>query len=217
MAATTEAPAGFRSPGARRRGLRAHEERLGATGMEPAMLGLTLFVASEVLFFAGLFGAYFTFRTQAAGWPGVTLKHVEIEKPNVPYAAWLTVILVSSSITMQASIFAIRKNMKRATTGLITLTFVLGTIFVSLQGREWKALNFDIKDGIYPALFYTITGFHGLHVLGGLVAIGFVLVKSAVGEFTPDHHIGLEAVSFYWHFVDVVWVFVFSILYLSVR
>jgi cytochrome c oxidase subunit 3 len=211
---TGAAVPGFERAKPRRGGLSAHRERAGGEGMEPSFLGLTLFVASEVMFFAALFATYFNFKANATEWPGVTFPGgQEIEKLNLSYAAWLTVVLVSSSVVMQLAIVAIRRNWKTVATGLIALTLMLGTGFVIGQAVEWNKLTFNIKDGIYPSLFYTITGFHGLHVIGGLVAITFLLPKAVRGEFDADNHTMLEAVSFYWHFVDVVWVGVFSILY----
>ena len=212
MTATT-AP-GFRRPSpGRRRGLAGHMERTGEEGVEPGLLGLMVFVASEVMFFAALFAAYFTFKGSAPAWPGLDIKGHPIEKLSTGYAGGLTVILVSSSITMQAAIFAIRRNWARISTGLVAITVLLGIIFVSGQAREWKHLEFKLRDGVYPSLFYSITGFHGLHVIGGLIALTFVLSKAVGGRFSAENHTMMEAVSFYWHFVDVVWIGVFTTLY----
>jgi cytochrome c oxidase subunit 3 len=211
--ASTTIP-GFRQ--ARRRGLAGHMEKTGDQGIEPGLLGLMVFVASEIMFFAAFFAAYFTFKAAAGpgNWPGLTIKGEHIEALNVGYATGLTVLLVSSSVTMQASIFAIRHDMRKAAAGLVTITFLLGTVFIAGQAREWLHLPFRVKDGVYPSLFYTITGFHGLHVIGGLVAMTFVLSKSVGGAFSADNHVMMESVSFYWHFVDVVWIGVFSTLYI---
>lgn len=203
--------------GVRRRGLAGHRELHGGRGLEPGLLGLMLFVGSEVMFFAGLFGAYFTFRADAKEWPGLTIGGEVIEKLDIQYAAWLTVILVSSSVTMQLAIFAIRKDLHLASNGLVSITLLLGTLFVAGQAKEWIDLirhHFTIKDGVYPSLFFTITGFHGLHVLGGVVAISFVITKALGGAFSAKNHVMMESVSFYWHFVDVVWVGVFTSLYI---
>ena len=213
---TTDLP-GFRRREVARRGLGAHLARTGKEGLEPGVLGLMLFVASEVMFFAGLFGAYFTFRADATVWPPPRPDNTPFEALSVSYAAWLTVILVSSSVTMQGAVFAIRRDLQRLAGALTTLTFLLGAIFVVGQAREWAKLEFNIKEGVYPSLFYTITGFHGLHVIGGLIAISFLIWKSATRSFTAKSHAMLESVSFYWHFVDVVWLGVFTALYLTTR
>jgi cytochrome c oxidase subunit III len=211
--ATTAVP-GFRSPAEARRGLAAHRAKTGGEGMEPGLVGLMLFIASEVMFFAGLFGAYFTFRANAAVWPLPAINGNPIERLKIPYAVALTVILVTSSFTMQGAIWAIRQDRRRASNSLIALTLVLGATFVTMQGIEWFRLDFSIKDGIYPSLFYTITGFHGLHVIGGLLALSFLLWRGVKGSFSAERHVMIESVSFYWHFVDVVWLGVFSTLYL---
>ena len=198
---------------ARRRGLAAHQERHGEGGMEPALLGLLVFVASEVMFFAGLFGAYFTFRGAAPVWPPPG-PHGPFERLPVPYAVGLTVILVTSSVTMQLAVLAIRYDKRLLSNIFIGVTLLLGLVFIAGQANEWNRLEFSIKDGIYPSLFYTITGFHGLHVLGGVVALMFLMAKAVKGAFSAENHVMMESVSFYWHFVDVIWVVVFASLYL---
>jgi cytochrome c oxidase subunit 3 len=214
MATTsTTIPGMRRAEPARRRGLARHLERTGHKGIEPGLLGLMLFLASELMFFSGLFAAYWTFRADAPQWPLPGKDNKIFEVPSVPYATTLTIILVSSSLTIQGAIVAIKRGRQMAANGLITLTLVLGVIFISLQAREWAHLDFNIKEGIYPSLFYTITGFHGLHVIGGIVAITYLLWRSVAGALTPERHTMAEAVSLYWHFVDVVWVAVFSTLY----
>ncbi len=203
-------------PGFRRtraRGLRGHMERTGHEGLDPGLLGLMVFVGSEIMFFAALFAAYFTFKGNALEWPGLTTEGHPIEKLDVGYAAGLTVLLVSSSITLQAAILAIRRNWKIMSAGLIGLTILIGLVFVAGQANEWRALEFSIKDGVYPSLFFTITGFHGLHVIGGIVGMFFLMPKAVAGVFSADNHVMLESVSFYWHFVDVIWLGVFSVLY----
>ena len=202
---------GIRRPA--RRGLARHREKTGDAGMEPGFLGLLMFVASEIMFFAGLFGAYWTFRADAPVWPPLG-PHGPYEELSVSYAAGLTVLLVTSSLTMQAAIVAIRRDRQRAATAMTGLTLLLGIVFVAGQAKEWMDLDFALRDGVYPSLFFTITGFHGLHVIGGLVGMMFVMWKSVQGAFSAKNHVMMESVSFYWHFVDVVWLVVFSTLYI---
>lgn len=205
---------GFRRPEAARRGLASRREREGHETLEMGFFGLALFIASEVMFFAGLFGAYFNFKAGAKTWPMPTIDGRPIEPLSVSYAGKLTVVLVLSSLTMQASIWAVRRGASRLSKGLVALTILLGLGFIAGQANEWIHLDFNIREGIYPSLFYTITGFHGLHVIGGLIALMFVMWKSLAGAFSPDNYVMMESVSFYWHFVDVVWIGVFSTLYI---
>ena len=188
-------------------------ERGGHEGIDPGLLGLMVFVASEIMFFAALFAAYFTFKGNALEWPGLTTEGHPIEALDVGYAAGLTVLLVSSSVTMQAAVFAIRRDWRWISAGFIAISLLLGLVFVAGQAYEWRELEFSIKDGVFPSLFFTITGFHGLHVVGGLVGMMFLMPKAIGRVFTADNHVMLESVSFYWHFVDVIWIGVFSILY----
>ena len=177
-------------------------------GMDTALMGMMLFIASEIMFFAGLFGAYFTFRGQAQVWPP---QGFEVEP--FPLPAILTVILVTSSFTMQYATIAIRRGDRTAMNRALAVTLLLGLIFLAGQLYDYSNLPFSIRSGVYGSLFFTMTGFHGAHVFGGVVGIGVILLRGLNGQFSAKHHIAVEAVSAYWHFVDIVWIGLFTTLY----
>jgi cytochrome c oxidase subunit III len=187
-------------------------------GVNTALLGMLLFIGSEVMFFAGLFGAYFNTRAaaQAMGqpWPPEGLQDV-IEPTLVPITA--TVILVLSSVVMQWGVWRIRKGDRTGMNRALLLTLIMGIVFLSLQVYDYLTLvtedGFGINSGIYGSLFYTMTGFHGAHVFGGVIGILVVLLRGLAGQFSARHHIAVEAVSAYWHFVDIVWIGLFFTLY----
>ena len=182
----------------------------GQSGIPTALLGMLLFIASEVMFFGGLFAAYFNARASvpAGEWHPPPGGHLDL-----PLAAVLTVILVVSSFTMQFGVWAIR----RGDTGKLKLwtgiTLALGITFLAGQLYDYSQLGFGISDGVFGTVFYTLTGFHGAHVFGGAVGLAIILARTMRGQFSARNHIAVEAVSMYWHFVDVVWIAVFSTIY----
>jgi cytochrome c oxidase subunit 3 len=184
-------------------------------GMNTALLGMLLFIGSEVMFFAGLFAAYFNARAAAPAWPPSGMEH--IIAPNLPVII-ATGILVFSSLTMQWGVWRIRKGDRRGLNRALGVTLLLGVIFLGIQAYDYYELvsheGFGINSGIYGTLFYTLTGFHGAHVFGGVVGLAVILGRGVAGQFSARHHIAVEAVSAYWHFVDVVWIVLFFVLYL---
>jgi cytochrome c oxidase subunit III len=182
----------------------------GASGMPTALVGMLLFIASEVMFFGGLFATYFNARATVPGtWGPPEGSHLDIA-----LAGALTAILVSSSFTMQFGVWAIRRGdvgKLRMWTGI---TLVLGVLFLMGQLYDYSVLGFGIADGVFGTTFYTLTGFHGAHVFGGVVGLTIVLARALRGQFSARNHVAVEAVSMYWHFVDVVWIGVFSTIYL---
>jgi cytochrome c oxidase subunit III len=186
----------------------------GQGGTDTALMGMLLFIASEVMFFAALFGAYFNVKATAAVWPPEGTQFIN------PF--WLpilvTTILVSSSFTMQWGVWRIRKGDRTGMNRAIAVTIVLGVIFLCLQVYDYITLvsaeNFGINSGVYGTLFFTMTGFHGAHVLGGVIGMSVILSRGVQGQFSARHHVAVEAVSAYWHFVDIVWVALFSTIYL---
>jgi cytochrome c oxidase subunit 3 len=182
----------------------------GGAGMPTALVGMLLFIASEVMFFGGLFATYFNAKAAAgATWKPPPGGHLDLE-----LAAVLTAILVASSFTMQFGVWAIR----RGDTGKLKLwtaiTLALGVVFLIGQIYDYSQLGFGIADGVFGTVFYTLTGFHGAHVFGGAVGLTIILARSLRGQFSARNHVAVEAVSMYWHFVDVVWIGVFSTIYL---
>lgn len=174
----------------------------GKTSRRPELLtvGTVVWLASELMFFSGLFAAYFTLRAQSAVWPpkGVNL--------DVASATIATALLVISSGTMQMGVRAVARGDRLAYLRWLAVTFVLGTVFVLAQARDWSRLNFSIGSNAYGSAFYLMTGFHGLHVIGGLVAMIVLGGRAASRRFGTNDLASVEMLSYYWHFVDAVWV-----------
>jgi cytochrome c oxidase subunit III len=191
---------------------RPAEEHHKPGGISSSLLGMVLFIASEVMFFGGLFGAYFTIRSAATQWPPPDTPHL-----SAPYAAILTTILVASSVTMQFGVWAIRKNNQRRLLLWLAVSLLLGATFLCMQALEYANLieeGLTLSSGVFGSTFYTLTGFHGAHVAGGAAFILIVLLRARSGQFTARYHDTVEMASYYWHFVDVVWLGLFSTIYL---
>lgn len=192
--------------------------------------GMVWFIFSEVMFFAGFFGALFYARNLAvpmladaqqlwpgftAGWPtagpGATAVPTPVHAWGIP--AFNTLILLSSGATVTWAHWGlIKSNQAQLKLGL-ALTIVLGILFIGLQAYEYGEAAFSIRDGIYGATFYMLTGFHGFHVMLGTVMLIVVFLRSLAGHFTAERHFAFEAVAWYWHFVDVVWLLLFVFVY----
>jgi cytochrome c oxidase subunit 3 len=174
-------------------------------------VGTIVWLASELMFFAGLFAMYFTARARSTtGWPQPPTEL------NIPYALVVTIVLVSSSVTCQLGVFAAEQGNVYGLRRWFSITFLLGLAFVLGQANEYRTLveeGTTISGSTYGSVFYLATGFHGLHVIGGLVAFVFMLIRSTMGRFTPAQATSAIVVSYYWHFVDVVWIGLFSTIY----
>ncbi|HEV2890071.1 MAG TPA: cytochrome c oxidase subunit 3 [Frankiaceae bacterium] len=179
-----------------------------AEGMSMPLLGMVLFIASEVMFFGGLFAAYFNIRADADEWPPAGLEHLHAKLPAI-----FTVVLVLSSVTMHMGVMAIRRGNVRALVRWTAITLVLGLVFLAGQIYDYSTLEFTIRDGVYGSTFYTLTGFHGAHVFGGAIYLFIVLIRAMSGQFSKAHHAAVEGATMYWHFVDVVWIALFFTLY----
>ena len=183
-------------------GSRAHS----LTRPNMVSVGTIVWLSSELMFFAGLFAMYFTVRAAHPGdWP------MEPTELNVPYALVVTLILVASSFTCQFGVFAAERGDAFGLRRWFLLSFVLG------QANEYRSLvdeGTTISSTGYGSVFYLTTGFHGLHVIGGLIAFIFMLARSTMGRFTPAQATSAIVVSYYWHFVDIVWIGLFSTIYL---
>jgi cytochrome c oxidase subunit 3 len=189
--------------------------------------GMALFIASEVMFFAAWFWAYFDAslypggpnsaelitRTQVLGgtWPPVALKDKIFDPWGVPFLN--TIILLSSGVTVTWAHHALRENNRQQLLLGLLVTILLGATFTSLQAHEYANSLFGFKEGIYASTFFMATGFHGAHVIIGTIFLTVCLVRAYLGHFKPDHHFGFEAAAWYWHFVDVVWLFLFTFVY----
>jgi cytochrome c oxidase subunit 3 len=172
-------------------------------------VGTVVWLASELMFFSGLFAAYFTLRATAAGdWPPAD---VELE---VLTSGLFTLALVLSSGTMQLAVRAIARDRLPAFRGWLAATLALAAAFIANQAHEWSSLDFHIDSHSYGSAFYVMTGFHGIHVIGGMLAMVLLLGRAGSRRFGPADLPAVEMVSYYWHFVDVVWIGLWATLFL---
>ena len=181
-----------------------------ATGIPNGKLGMWLFLASEVMFFTGLIGAYVVLRS-APGWPGAE-GHL-----SVPIGTTNTLILIGSSVTIVLALAASVHERIRAVRGWLLLTMLLGSLFLCIKGYEYSAKfshHIFPSTNVFWSCYFALTGFHALHVLGGIVFNGFVLTRTASDAVWRDQRHRLELAGLYWHFVDIVWIFLFPLLYL---
>ncbi len=189
-------------------------------GISNVVLGMLLFITSEVMFFAGLFAAYFNVRANAPIWPPNIPDTVPAEQYHLeilPLVGPATVLLILSSFTCQFAVWAIRRGDRTAFIRNIAVTFLIGIVFLLMQATDYVALGNEgitLSSGTFGTTYFTLTGFHGAHVFGGAIMLGVVLYRGLAGQFSARHHDAVEAVSLYWHFVDVVWILLFSLLYL---
>jgi cytochrome c oxidase subunit 3 len=181
-----------------------------------------------VMFFAGLFAAYFSIRAAYTEngvhvWPPTDFAH--LLNPftittgsgalNLIFPA--TLILISSSFTCQWGVRAIRHDDHRGFVRAIAVTLVLGITFLLFQAFDYSVLfneGLTMGSTTFGTTYFTLTGFHGAHVFGGVLMLAVVLYRGMAGQFSARHHDMVEATSLYWHFVDIVWILLFSVLYL---
>ena len=199
--------------------------------------GMSWFIFSEVMFFAGFFGALFYARVLAVPdlaslesnewmWPSFTA-HWPSAGPGFteqfsPMAAWgipaiNTLLLLSSGVTVTIAHYALKKNDRGMLKLFLALTILLGVTFLALQafeyGHAYHELNLKLTTGVYGTTFFMLTGFHGFHVTLGVIMLSVILARCMKGHFKPDHHFAFEGVAWYWHFVDVVWLGLFIFVY----
>jgi cytochrome c oxidase subunit III len=182
-------------------------------------VGTIVWLSSELMFFAGLFAMFFTVKAQNATghWPPPLVPGGEPIHLNLPFATPFTVILILSSVTCQLGVFAAERGDVFGLRRWYTLTLVMGAVFVAGQGIEYVALieeGVTIPSGGFGTVFYLTTGFHGLHVIGGLVAFVYLLIRTRMSKFTPAQATAAIVVSYYWHFVDIVWIGLFAVIYI---
>ncbi|MHC8510174.1 MAG: cytochrome c oxidase subunit 3 [Rhodospirillales bacterium] len=177
--------------------------------------GMVLFIASEVMFFFAFFWAFFH-----ASVPALSFVAVQPWPPEgvAPFNPWdlpflNTLILLTSGVTVTYAHHAIRLgDSKRCANGIL-LTVILGAIFTAVQAYEYGHAAFGFTEGIYSSTFYLATGFHGFHVIVGTTFLFVCWLRAVKGQFSADKHIGFESAAWYWHFVDVVWLFLFICVY----
>jgi len=198
--------------------------------------GMGWFIFSEVMFFAAFFGALFYARVLSVPWLG-DLEHKllwpdyaaqwptagpDAADPFTPMGAWgipafNTLLLLSSGVTVTWAHWALKANKRGQLILGLVLTIALGVTFLGFQAYEYihaySELNLKLTSGIYGSTFFMLTGFHGFHVTVGAIMLTVILFRCIAGHFKPDHHFAFEAVSWYWHFVDVVWLLLFVLVY----
>ena len=176
--------------------------------IDPQFLGMLLFIISEVMLFGAFFTAYFFIRVvNGDPWPA------EGEHLPVAIAGVNTAILVSSSFTMHWALEGARRDNRRAMRiGLLT-TLLLGATFLCIQINEYFHIGFAISENAQSSIFYGLTGLHGAHVFVGLTLLLFATIRAFRGHFSAKAHLGVEIPGIYWHFVDVMWIVVFTTVY----
>jgi heme/copper-type cytochrome/quinol oxidase subunit 3/O-antigen ligase len=192
----------------------ALQSREASQELGRGMAGAVLFVVSEMMLFGGLFAAYFFLRNQAGGWPPTGVEHTVSKGLGIA----LSVFLISSSLTAHYALLSLKQGKTQVFKLALMLTMVLGGIFIGGQIYEWLTLmdeGLKASSGAYGSTFFVITGFHGAHVIAGLAMLGVVLWRAFLRDFTATRHLFADAAVMYWHFVDVIWVFVLAALYLS--
>lgn len=183
----------------------------GIQRMDPNSLGILIFISSEIIFFGSLIITYITYRTAGPGGPTASTAL------NVPLTAVFTVFLWSSSYTMHRATSRLSQNDAAGVRKWLLITIILGTIFIFGQGYEYVHLYLDnvtVSRNIWASTFFVLTGFHGLHVIVGLISMSIIASVIRSGEDHPWGAAGVEAISYYWHFVDAVWVVIFPVVYL---
>jgi cytochrome c oxidase subunit III len=177
--------------------------------VDPQTLGMLLFIISEIMIFGAFFTAYFFIRVaQGDPWPA----------PGTELPVWVagvnTLILVSSSFTLHWAETAVKRGNRFAFKAGMLTTFLLGCTFLFIQINEYANIGFAPQDAAQQTVFYSLTGLHGAHVTIGLLLLLFVTVRAFRGHFSPESHRGVEVPGIYWHFVDIMWIVVYTTVYL---
>jgi cytochrome c oxidase subunit 3 len=177
-----------------------------------AWVGILMFLGAEAMFFAGLIGAYIVFRVGSTIWPPPFQPRLPVGVTGVN-----TLILIASAVTMRWSLKAVRVNDRKRLIRCLVYTAVLGGIFLLIQGFEWLRLihfGLTVSNSVYGGLFYTLIGFHGLHVFGALIWLLAVLMRAKQGRFSREGHVGVQTCGMYWTFVVALWPVLYALVYL---
>jgi cytochrome c oxidase subunit 3 len=176
--------------------------------VDPQMLGMLLFIISEIMIFGAFFTAYFFIRVaQGDPWPAPGTKL------PVAVAGVNTLILVSSSFTLHWAETSIKRGNRFGLKAGMLATFLLGCTFLFIQINEYANIGFAPQDHAQQTIFYSLTGLHGAHVTIGLILLLIVTVRAFRGHFSPEEHRGVEVPGIYWHFVDIMWIVVYTTVY----
>lgn len=203
-------------PAARRPGFGGGEPpppvRLNTPIAANAWLAVLMFLGAEAMFFAGLIGAFLVFRVGTPVWPPPF-------QPRLPTGVTgiNTLILLASAVTMRLALRSISRADRARLVRLLSWTAALGGLFLLIQGYEWLRLihfGLTVSSSVYGGLFYTIIGFHGLHVFGALIWLVVVRCRAAQGKYTKQNYVGLQTCSMYWVFVVGLWPLLYGLVYL---
>ena len=184
--------------------------RNASSRVDARVLGMFMFIASEIMLFGSFFTAYFFVRVvnDPPHWPPLGF-HLPV------YVAGInTAILVTSSFTMHWALTSIKRGNRAGLRAGLVLTFLMGFTFLATQVTEYARIGFQPGDNAFTTIFFCLTGLHGAHVFVGLSILLFMTIRSFRGHFSPDHHHGVEIGGIYWHFVDVMWIVVYTTVYL---
>lgn len=202
-----------------------HHTSIVQNGMR---IGMALFILSEVMFFFAFFWAFF----KAVLQPVLVFNGAHLFESDIPldFGTWPpagivtlnafdlplinTLVLLLSGCTVTWAHYSLLHNDRKSLIKALSITVFLGISFSILQVVEYGYATFGFKDGIYPSTFYMATGFHGVHVLIGTIFLAVCLVRAIRGKMNPENHLGFEFAAWYWHFVDVVWLFLFFFVYI---
>jgi cytochrome c oxidase subunit III len=177
--------------------------------VEAPMLGMLLFIASEIMLFGSFFTAYFFVRVvNGTPWPTPPF-HLPVFVAGVNSA-----ILLTSSATMHWALQSIKRGNRAGLQAGLVLTFFMGLTFLLTQVAEYSRIGFAPRDGAFGTIFFCLTGLHGMHVFVGLTLLAFATMRAFRGHFSPEAHHGVELPGIYWHFVDVMWIVVYTTVYI---
>jgi cytochrome c oxidase subunit 3 len=174
----------------------------------PMKLGMILFLISEAFLFGALFTVYYYLRAETAVWPPVGV-HLDL-----PLAIVNTAILLTSSVVIWWAGTAIRNGNEKGLSVGLSLSIILGAAFLAITGYEWAHETFGASTSAYGSIFFTMTGFHALHVFGGILLMLSLLARNTKHKFSSSHYLAVEVGSLYWHYVDFVWIIVFATLFI---
>jgi heme/copper-type cytochrome/quinol oxidase subunit 3 len=181
-------------------------------------LGMWIFLAGDAMSFGGLLAAYGAIRAGSIDWPDPT------QVLGINLTAFMTFLLICSSVTMVKALSAIKHGNEKGMRNFLLLTILGGVIFLGLQAYEWTHLmtgenkvlftTFNGTPHLFGTTFYAITGFHGAHVTGGVIYLTIVMLRGTAGKYSASNYNGVEILGLYWHFVDLIWILVFTFIYL---
>jgi cytochrome c oxidase subunit III len=178
----------------------------GKTISSPMKMGMVLFLISETFLFGSLFWAYYYLRGATPGWPP--------QHPSATLPVTNTILLIVSSISLWWSGRAIRIGQEKGLLAGLIITFLLGCAFLGITAWEWTHESFRPWSNAYGSIFFTMTGFHALHIFGGVTLLLALIARSARHRFSSENHLAVNIISLYWHFVDLIWIFVFLTIFI---